>query len=309
MGFRNQLISLSVSDITDGTIGGLWVIGNPAGAHVEIGTNGLGESGIRLYGADGVTLHAELDIGQLALLLGGLKTAPNGRRIEIGTPLAGVDAVSFIPSSIFDIAGGMFVGDEELSILNPHDAAGEAANVHLMSGAAASSGVSDLALYARVLFLGSALSTSYAFGELWAAAMGGAVSPVQTALTTETWFSRLNATSAAPASPINTTLFTWNVPSAPYDRRGIVRAVLDSNITGAGTGTHVAELNVDGGLVAGQAFHQGAVARRDEAACQWRVDLAAGAAHTILLTHTKTGTHTANAEAHTTLSAELFRAS
>jgi hypothetical protein len=45
----------------DGPINGLYTVGNPAAAHAEIGTNGAGQSGIRLYAADGVTVLIDLD--------------------------------------------------------------------------------------------------------------------------------------------------------------------------------------------------------------------------------------------------------
>jgi len=98
MGFRNPVRSLSASAITDGVIDGLWIIGNPAAAHAEVGTNGPA-SGIRLYGPDGVTVLINLDaITGSGVFTGGFRTAVSGQRYECG-----------VSGAVF--AGRFFSGD------------------------------------------------------------------------------------------------------------------------------------------------------------------------------------------------------
>ena len=52
--------SIPVENILSGAISGLWTLGDTGAAHAEIGTKGA-ESGIRLYGPDGVTELVNLD--------------------------------------------------------------------------------------------------------------------------------------------------------------------------------------------------------------------------------------------------------
>lgn len=91
MGFRNPVTSLSASAITDGSfagafsIPGLFTVGTPTGARVELGTNGAGKTGLRLYGADGTSVLIDLDTGTGTGVITGqmLRTAATGQRVEI----------------------------------------------------------------------------------------------------------------------------------------------------------------------------------------------------------------------------------
>lgn len=84
MGFRQLPASYLVGPFT-GTysIDGLFVIGNPAGARAEIGTNGAGESGVRLY-SDATTKTVNLNSTDGSVrVVGALQTSVTGRRVTI----------------------------------------------------------------------------------------------------------------------------------------------------------------------------------------------------------------------------------
>lgn len=86
MGFRGRLTT--VSELAPGRINGLWYIGDSAGARVEIGTNGDGDSGIRMYDGLGGLL-VDIDGPTATSIFRGIvegalfRTATAGPRIEI----------------------------------------------------------------------------------------------------------------------------------------------------------------------------------------------------------------------------------
>lgn len=69
----------------DNTIAGSFIVGDPAGAHVVVGTDANGADGVRLYSSDGTTVLIDLNISSLpAQIIGALiKTAVSGPRWEI----------------------------------------------------------------------------------------------------------------------------------------------------------------------------------------------------------------------------------
>lgn len=86
MGFRQLPASYLVGPFV-GTYGidGLFIVGNPAGARAEIGTNGAGESGIRLYAANGVTKTVNLNsVDGSVSIIGTLTAGPsNGPQVIV----------------------------------------------------------------------------------------------------------------------------------------------------------------------------------------------------------------------------------
>jgi hypothetical protein len=82
-----------VSDLLPGAIKGLWTIGDTSSWHIEIGTHPAdgsptaGESGIRLYGADGLTALINLSIGGTPTITGAIvQTAATGERVVLDGP-------------------------------------------------------------------------------------------------------------------------------------------------------------------------------------------------------------------------------
>lgn len=91
-----------VSDLLPGSIKGLWTIGDPDSWHVEIGTNSAGKSGIRLYGADGVTPLIDLSIGGTPTITSAIvQTDTAGQRVVLSGP---DDALEMFTGNAAEIA-------------------------------------------------------------------------------------------------------------------------------------------------------------------------------------------------------------
>lgn len=127
MGFRNPVTSLSASAITDGafsgafSIPGLFTVGNAGGPRVELGTNGAGKTGLRLYGADGTSVLIDLDTGSGSGVITGqmLRTAATGRRVEVSPTgellrLYSGDTNQTVPGSLS--SAGVIVGGDQLGL-------------------------------------------------------------------------------------------------------------------------------------------------------------------------------------------------
>ena len=109
MGFRNPIV---VADqISSGnfagnyTIGGSFIVGNPAASHVVVGTDTHGADGVRLYGNDGVTPLIDLNIASTPTITGALiRTAATGQRVELSTTAASL--ISFYSGDASEVAPG-----------------------------------------------------------------------------------------------------------------------------------------------------------------------------------------------------------
>src|SRR4051794_10333185 len=125
MGFRNPVV---VADLIRSgkfsgvyTIDGTFIIGDPAGRHVVIGSDAHGADGVRIYAADGVTPLIDLTIAGTptisstdiigALITGGtLETSSNPLDARVVIDANGIriydDSNSGIPIFDIDTSGG-----------------------------------------------------------------------------------------------------------------------------------------------------------------------------------------------------------
>lgn len=89
--------NIPVSQVASGAINGLFTVGNVAGSHVEIGTNGGGKSGVRLYAADGTTVLIDLDVTSGPSVPGSAVTGSVANATAAGTVTGSVGAAVALP--------------------------------------------------------------------------------------------------------------------------------------------------------------------------------------------------------------------